>query len=181
MRHPTFKAGVAGCVLALTLAAQAADPIPIDLKPGLWEMRQTGGKVSGQVPDAMLAGVPAAQREQFKAQMLAAFAEREQKADKNCITEDDLKRGLEPDDLQKCKVLTKFMSRSEFILAESCADEHGKTTVKAIFQRVSREQITGTVNISMEIGGQTLTVEQSLSGKWIAEACGNVGKKWSPR
>jgi hypothetical protein len=181
MKHRSVEAWSAGCALALTLAAQAADPIPFDIKPGLWEMSDAGTKVSGQIPDAMVAGVPAAQREQMKAQMLESFAKRESKSDKNCITEEDLKHGLQENDQNKCRILTKSISPSEFVLSEVCADDHGKSTVKVNFQRLSREQITGNISIAMDMGGQTLTIAQSIHGKWLAAACGNVGKKWSPR
>jgi hypothetical protein len=169
-----------GCALALSLAAQAADPIAFDVKPGLWEMSDGGSKVSGQVPDAMVAALPPARRAQAKADMLEAFSKRE-KSDKSCITAEELKKGFDSDD-KNCKILTKSISPAAFTVSQVCSDEQGgKTTVSASFQRLSREQISGKISFTMMMGGQSLSVEQNLSGKWLGASCGNVDKKWSSR
>src|SRR5665213_1918902 len=68
-------AGPLAAGLSLVLFAEAAEPIKLNVKPGLWEIASEG-QINGAPPisDDMLARLTPEQREKFQAAMQASMA-----------------------------------------------------------------------------------------------------------
>ena len=59
-------------------------------------------------------------------------------------------------------------------MTATCNNAQGKQVVKASFQAVSRENVTGTINMTMSRGTQTMTMDRDFHAKWLGTDCGNA-------
>src|SRR5450759_6027344 len=97
----TSRLLIAGfCVCNILIFPSYAAASGLNLKPGLWEMTWSGQTTGAPpIPADVLAQMPPERRAKFEAAM-AANANRTSAphANKQCITENSLQRGLEVDD-----------------------------------------------------------------------------------
>jgi hypothetical protein len=158
--------------VAFAFLAHAGDAVKLDVKLGLWEMT-TKGKAGGQIPDEMLQRVPPERRQQMIAAMQAA-AERPQTHQK-CLTAAKLAEGFDVgDNRASCHRTVETNTSTSMSFTETCNQEGGTQVFKAHFQAVSRENVTGTINLVMSHGGQTMTMDRDFQAKWLGADCGKV-------
>jgi hypothetical protein len=62
-------------------------------------------------------------------------------------------------------------------ITETCSEERGTQVAKIKFEAVSREKVTGTINMVMTRGGQSMTVDRDVQAKWLGSDCGKVKEK----
>jgi hypothetical protein len=163
--------------LVLTLAAHAANPVRFDVKLGLWEVT-TKGKSSGQVPipDEMLQRMPPAQREQFLAQMQAHMKDSvKQDTHQSCMTSQKVAEGFNTQEARpNCQRQLVSNTESDIEMTEVCTEPDHTSTAKIHIQRLSRELVKGTINITVGRGPRTMNIDSDLTAKWLGSDCGSV-------
>jgi hypothetical protein len=169
-----------GCVgLVAACAAEAADYVKPDIKPGLWEVTSVP-QVSGEmpIPEEQLQKMTPEQRARVQAAMQSSMGSaRKPRVYKECMTPDKIARGL---DLDKgatdasCKRTILASTPSELKLHDECSRPNGKSVTDVHFQVEGTTRMTGKVNIVMSSGGKSMTVNSSLSGKWLGADCGGI-------
>jgi hypothetical protein len=164
--------GIAGSGLAQTAT--------LDLKPGLWEITSTG-MITGAppIPPEVLANMPPEKRAQAEAEMQAAMARASQpQVARSCVTEDQLRRGLNFDDRPNpsCQRTMVSTSSSLLVVHEECAgNRHMVGDFR--FAAINRETMKGDINVVMDNAANTTTMKRSLQGKWLGSDCGDVKPK----
>jgi hypothetical protein len=164
--------------LSVMLFAEAAEPIKLNVKPGLWEIASEG-QINGAPPvsDDMLARLTPEQRAKFEAAMQASMANAAQpRLSKHCMTPEKIQRGLDVEEQSNSTCQKKVLSNSasEMQISEVCSDEHGTTNINEHFEVSGAEQITGTVHAVRTAGGKSMTVNSTIHGKWLGASCGDI-------
>ena len=164
---------IAVSVTASTLPAAGEMHPALHVKPGLWEFNSTGKVVGDTVfRDALLAGVPPAQR----AQHLAWLREEISRPNKEreCLSQAGFERQiLSLGSGCKQTVVANTPSRFE-VLTECRAEDHGWKDESS-----NRTVVSPTEAIISEHGvssraGKTMTRDTVQHGRWISSNCGNL-------
>jgi hypothetical protein len=164
--------GVAGPGLAQTSS--------LDVKPGLWEINSAGTMTGAPpIPPEVLANMPPEKRAQVEAAMQAAMARaNEPQVTRNCVTAEQLRRGLNFDERTNpsCQRTVVSNSSSLLVVHEECT---GARTMVMDFHvtAIDRETMKGDIIIVMGNGPNPSTVRRSLAGKWLGSDCGDVKPK----
>jgi hypothetical protein len=171
-------AGTAVAALAIMLLAEAAEPIKLNVKPGLWEIASEG-KIDGAPPisEDMLSRLTPEQRAKFEAATQASMANAgKPRLSKNCVTPEKIARGLDIEQHNNASCQKKLLSNSasEMEFSEDCSGENGNTVISEHFQLSGSEQLTGTVHVVRTSGGKTMTVNSTIHGKWLGASCGDI-------
>jgi Protein of unknown function (DUF3617) len=172
---------IAGSLVAgvsLMLIAEAADPIKLDVKPGLWEIASEG-QINGAppVPEDVLARLTPEQRARFEASMQASMANAAKpRLSKHCMTPEKIQRGLDMEQQNNASCQRKVLSNSasKMDISEDCSDANGTTSIGEHFELSGPEQITGTVHVVRTAGGKSMTVNSTIHGKWLGASCGDI-------
>jgi hypothetical protein len=163
---------VLGSALGFALLAHAGDAVKLDVKLGLWEVT-THGKAGGQIPDEMLQRLPPERREAMIAQMRAAAEKPE--THRQCLTAAKLEKGFDfGHERASCHRTVDSNTSSAMAITETCNEDQGTQVVKARFEAVSKEHVSGTINMVMTRGGQTMTMDRDFQAKWLGADCGTV-------
>lgn len=170
--------GTAIVALANVVLAAAADPIKLNIKPGLWEIASEG-KIDGAPPiaDDQLARMTPDQRARFEAAMQASMAEATKAhLSKNCVTPEKIARGLDMQhhDNASCDKKVAVNSASELDINENCSTDKGNTVMREHFQLSGSEQMSGIVHMVRSSGGKSMTIDSTIHGKWLAASCGDI-------
>ncbi len=175
--------------LAVVAFAGSAAPVLaqgqiLDVRPGLWEMtseRTTSGMPAPQaipaIPPEVLAKMPPAQRAQIEAAMSArSKALSGTNVTKVCVTAETLRKGrvlgIEQD--PSCKRTRETRTARLWQLQETCLSGGRQRTLDIDYQAINRETITGSVNVAMSTGAQSMTMKQAVRGRWLGADCGDI-------
>jgi hypothetical protein len=149
----------------------------LDLKPGLWQVNSTGSMTGAPpIPPEALANMPPEKRAQVQAMMEAAMARAsEPQVAQRCVTEDELRRGLNFDDRPNPSCHRTIVSNTSrtLVVHEECAGQRPMVG-DFRFTAVDRETMTGDVHVVMGGGPNPSTMQRSLQGKWLGSDCGDV-------
>jgi hypothetical protein len=169
-------------VLALgtggAFAAQA-EPISLNVRPGLWEMTTTGQATGAPpIPADLLASMPPDRRAKFEAAMAATMA-RSAAAHtyKQCVTAENLAQGFDLNEKSKgmheCKPVVVSSTASVMEVREECT---GRENVSGTFrfEAASPETMNGTIDMAMSDGVHTMNIKRVIHAKWLGADCGNV-------
>jgi len=172
----TFAGLIAGLVLALVAAA--ADPVKLNVKPGLWEIASQN-QISGAppIPEEQLARLTPDQRARMEAAMQSSMADAAKPhLAKHCLTPEKIARGLDVDhhDDSHCQRKITSNSGSELELAETCQEDSGTTVLNEHFQLAGPEAVSGTVHVVRTSGGKAMTIDSTIHGEWLGASCGDV-------
>ena len=166
-------AALAAMSFAATLISYAGDvSVKLNVKLGLWEV-STSGKTGGEIPEQMLAQIPPERR----AQMIAAIKAGANRTHtyRQCMTADKLNKGF---DVQPgrdgCQRTVVSNTSTDMTVREQCSGPEGAQNIEAHFHADSSESVTGTISVSMSRGGQMMTFDNNMQGKWLGASCGNV-------
>ena len=172
MNNRNLALWATGSALAITLLAHAQDTVKLNVKLGLWEVT-TSGKPLTQVPEEMLQSIPPERRQQVIASMQAAMTKPE--THQQCLTAAKLAQGFDFGEHDaKCQKTINSNTSSSMSVTATCTSTQGKQVVKASFQAVSRENVTGKINMTMSRGTQTMTMDRDFHAKWLGADCGNA-------
>jgi Protein of unknown function (DUF3617) len=161
--------GVAGAVLAQTPT--------LGLNPGLWQVTSTGSMTGAPpIPPEVLANMPPEKRAQTQAMMQAAMARAsEPQVARNCVTEEQLRRGLNFDERPNpsCRRTIVSSTSSLLVVHEECTGAR-RMVGNFRFTAIDRETMKGDIEVMMSNGADTTTMKRSLQGKWLGSDCGDV-------
>jgi hypothetical protein len=151
--------------------------LSLDVSPGLWEI-STSGSASGtpQIPPAVLAKMTPEQRVLAQALLLALVAQaKAPHVLRVCITPEQLRQGFDPDRMNHsgCRQSVQSSSPAHLDMHVECTGGSpldGTVHVDA----VDRRTVTGNVDLRAGPDGTGLTIRQSLHGRWLGAACGEV-------
>jgi hypothetical protein len=131
------------------------------------------------IPPEVLANMPPERRAQAEAMMQGAMARAsEPQVMRNCVTEEQLRRGLNLDETHNpsCQRTVVSNSTRQLVVHEECAGAHPMVG-DFRFAAVDRETMKGNINVVMGNGANTTTMKRSLQGKWLGSDCGDVKPK----
>ncbi len=164
---------------AVALSAQAGQPVNLGVDKGLWELT-THPRVSGAMPPQLqqqLQSMPPAQRARVEATMQAAMAAAQSEhVLKECMTARRLSNAFDSaSHPAQCKSTLVSNTSTEFEYHRVCALKDGKGhTETARFHLLDPHHLSGTVDIVTTGPGHSITVHESIEGKWLASSCGAV-------
>jgi hypothetical protein len=165
--------------LAVTGWLQAAELTKPDIKPGLWEV-SINPKVSGEmpIPEDQLAKMTPEQRARLQAAMQANMAKNAKpRVYKECMTPEKIARGFAIDphgEDSSCKRNVVSSSAKELTLHDECNKPERKTVTDVHFEVKRGTQMSGKINVVMTSAGKTMTVNNTMQGKWLGASCGTV-------
>jgi hypothetical protein len=163
-----------GLGAAVITAAVAAT---LDVKPGLWEVTSQG-EASGMppIPPQALAQMSPEQRAQAMAAMQGAMKRMNQpNVTRSCITQKMLDRGLDfqhPNN-ETCKQTVVSSTSRALDLRVECTGEQ-KTNGTLHIDAINAQTFGGTINMVSTDGTNTMTMKQTMQGKWLGSNCGDV-------
>ncbi|MGA8706617.1 MAG: DUF3617 domain-containing protein [Steroidobacteraceae bacterium] len=179
MRPKDWKfAGALLAGLALSLIATAAEPVKLNVKPGLWEIASQN-QISGAPPisEDQLARLTPDQRARMEAAMQSSMADAAKPhLAKHCLTPEKIARGLDVDhhDDSHCQRKITNNSGNELALTESCQEDSGSMVLNESFQLAGPEAVSGTVHVVRSSGGKTMTIDSTIHGQWLGASCGDI-------
>lgn len=165
--------------LAVTAWVHAAGLTKPNIKPGLWEV-SINPKISGAmpIPEDQLAKMTPEQRARLEAAMQAHMAKgTKPRVYKECMTPEKIARGFEIDphgDDASCKRNVVSSSTKELTLHDECSKPERKTVTDVHFEVKDGTQMSGKINVVVTSAGKTMTVNNTLQGKWLGASCGTV-------
>ncbi|MBS0420558.1 MAG: DUF3617 domain-containing protein [Proteobacteria bacterium] len=167
---------IALCAVGALAAVQAAELTKPNIKPGLWEV-SVSPKMSGEmpIPEDQLAKMTPEQRARIEAAMKNAGAKPH--VYKECMTPEKIAKGFEMDrgaDAASCKRNVISSTPSELTLHDECNDPKRKSSTDVHFEIKGGTQMNGKVHIVVTQSGKSMTVDSTLTGKWLAASCGSV-------
>ncbi len=183
MRNHVLILGVVGAGMTALLAVagpgQAANS-SLDMQPGLWEIT-SAGEMSGvpPIPPEALANMPTEQRAQLEAVMQAERAHiTAPHVVRHCVTEEQLRRGLNLDDTPNPSCQRTVLSNSTRLLVmhEECTGKSSRVG-DFRFEAVDRQTMKGSIHMVVSNGANTMTINRNLQGKWLGADCGDVKPK----
>jgi hypothetical protein len=163
--------------------AHASEPA-LNLKPGLWEITSQA-KTSGETPMAeeYLSKLPPDQRAKLEASMKQMMANQAKPVvRKQCITEKTLREGMHFTDKSdpNCKQTILKQTSSEIQVKVECTGKT-KSTMIGHFKASSPKAYAGTMNGKVTENGRTMTIANTMKGKWLGSDCGNVKPIEAPK
>ncbi len=169
------------CLVAFVILASsllwAADKLqPLDIKLGLWETTSTN-TMSGAppIPPDVLAKMTPEQRARFEQMIQARTGTPTNHTHKYCLTKEKLEKDLSfGEDKGKCTHTIVASSSSVADVKFRCAENEATTEGTAKFQAVNSENVKGTVHAVTTGSGHTMTIDVSLTSRYLGPACGDV-------
>jgi hypothetical protein len=153
-----------------TLAAELPN-----IKLGLWEMTWSV-QTSGQLPKIDMSKLPPAQQAMAQAAMKAAMANMGGPHTlKTCLGEEQLKKGasFNFDKDPSCTTTVLKSSPSEMQVKQVCTGKRPRT-VSIDYKAATPESVSGVSHIDTNMGGNAMTADGKMSGKWLADDCGKL-------
>ena len=171
MRNTLLTAGIlAACALAASAGPAHAESL--DVKTGLWEISAAGPAMKmPEIPADTLAKLSPEQRAMVQQRMAAAAAGGG--AQKICVTQEMLDKGMKDNDGGHCTRTLLSSSAHQMVFHMECTGRHkatGTTTVTA----TDRTSMSMAVDLTVEDNGQQMPIKHTMSGHWLADDCGNV-------
>ncbi len=176
MNKPRLLVLGATLTIGATLSTMTA-AATLDVNTGLWEVTSTG-EASGPppIPLEALARLPPEQRAQAQAAIAAAMAQSGKPTmARSCITERTLQRGLDLNQQERANC-TRTMTNSSASQIDVRMECTGDETMHGTFhfEAINRQAIRGTIHIVVSNGGNAMTINRSVQGRWLSSDCGAV-------
>lgn len=171
--------------LLAAAALWAAEPTPLDLKPGEWEytvtMQMSGKPQPGaaqmpQIPADQLAKLPPEQRAKIEAALKQAGNLASGKptttTNKNCVKKEDLVR-LNPlgNADKSCKMTVINSSRSKLEAKMDCDSPGNKSTSTLTIEASSPESSKFSVVSTGTANGRPMNMTVNGTSKWLSATC----------
>ena len=162
------------------LAGWAVDPVPLDVKPGLWESTVTTLIGMPPLPPELLSKMTPEQRAKMEAarQGRGGGSSRTDSS-KHCVTKETLSQMLSFGDnrAQNCKKTLVSSTSTKQVIHVECTTAATPSTGDLQFEAVDRENLKGSMVMSAGPGGRGVGTKMEFTAKWLGADCGDVGKK----
>lgn len=156
--------------VSLTIGVAVAANLPLNLKPGGWEITTTTTMSGNPVPASVLANMPPAQRAKMDAMFKARAAKPHTMVSKSCITPKDLKDSVRNpfgrDEDKSCKSTVISATGTEWQAAIVCTGEDARKGTMKI-TAVSPTQMKNVVEMTTGTSKSTIT----QTGQWKSASC----------
>jgi hypothetical protein len=151
-----------------TLAAEA-----LNIKTGLWEITsETVLHGTPPIPKELLDKMTAEQRTKMQAEIKSAASGAPRKdTNRECITQDDLKKPFESANAKTCTQRIVSTTRTSQEVHLVCKGAYQGTGVLKI-NTPTRDTMTGSLDMDVGDGKDAMNVKAQLTGKWLGEDCG---------
>jgi uncharacterized protein DUF3617 len=161
-----------GIVLLFSSAAMAAEEVPLNVKPGLWETTlNTDRTGSMPIPPEALARLSPEQRARLEEKMKANQGPKTT-TQKTCVTKEDLNKPFSfGSDEKACHrtVISASGSKQEFRVECTAGAMKGNGTFQV--EALNSESAKGTIQMTIGESGKTMNVKSTFTSKWIGPAC----------
>ena len=160
-----------------TCGTGLATGLSLDVQPGLWQI-ETSGSASGmpQIPPEMLDKLKPDERAIATAMMLAIVAQASLPHSMQfCVTPEQVRQGLDLDRIggKRCQRTVQSSSPRGLDMRVDCSG-HDQMSGNVHLHVVDRATVAGDVDFRAAIGADSMTIRQTLHGKWLGAACGDV-------
>jgi hypothetical protein len=177
MGRPDVFRGLCFATVVGLAAPCLAVGVSFDVKPGLWEL-QTSGSASGipQIPPDALAKLPPDQRVIATAMLMAIVAQASMPHTMQfCVTPEQIRQGLDLNRMggKDCQRTVQSSSPKGLDMQVDCTGRDAMSG-DVHLRVVDRETLKGDVDVRAGIGANSMTIRQSLHGRWLGAACGDV-------
>ena len=162
------------------LAGWAADPVPMDVKLGLWETTMTNQMdMSSMLPPEVLSKLTPEQRARMEAGMSGRGGARTSTT-KHCITKDTINEALTSASRANREVnCTRTFATSTStrqVVHMECTSGTMKTSGDIQVEVIDRETTKGSM-VMTSGGGRGGNMKMEWTTKWLGADCGDVGQK----
>ncbi len=164
-----------GLAASAAVGARAAQPA-FNVRPGLWEVRQTT-RVTGAppIPAGALARMTPEQRARLQAAIQAEAGRGVARIVKRCVTLEQLRHIPDFGQGKNCKRTVLERSASEVALRIACKPNARETSSGAIhYQALNPETLSGTGDVTFSNGIHATTIHIRLSARWLGPDCGTA-------
>ena len=161
------------------LASWAVDPVPMDVKLGLWETTLTNQMdISSMIPADALASLTPDQRAKMEAAMQGRGGPRTS-VTKHCVTRETVNEALSSagnNREQNCTRTFVTSTSSKQAIHLECTMGTMKTSGDVQVEVINRENTKGSMVMTSQ-GGRGGNVKMEWTTKWLGADCGDVGQK----
>jgi hypothetical protein len=167
------------------LAGWAVDPVPMDVKFGLWETTMTNQTdISSMLPPEMLSKLTPEQRAQMEAAVNGRGGPRTSTS-RHCITKETILEAFSnagrgsTKEVNCTRAFTTSTSSKQVVHME-CTSTSGtmKSSSDIQVEVIDRENTKGSMVInSGGSGGRGGNMKMAWTSKWLGADCGDVGQK----
>ena len=160
------------------LAGWAADPVPMDLKLGLWESSVTtpmGGMPA--LPPEVLSKLTPEQLAKMEAAMGRGGPR--MMTSKHCVTKETLSEmsSFNENRAQNCKQTLVSSTGTKQVIHMDCTMRETTSSSDLQFEAVDRENLKGSMVMNAGPGGRGVGTKMEFTAKWLGADCGDAGKK----
>jgi hypothetical protein len=163
------------------LAGWAVDPVPMDVKLGLWETTLTNQMdISSMIPPDALAQLTPEQRAKMEAAMQGRGAPRTTTI-KHCITKETINEAFSspgrgnPKE-QICTQTFVTSTSTKQVVHMECTSGNMKSSGDVQVEVIDRENAKGSM-VMTSAGGRGGNMKMAWTSKWLGADCGDVGQK----
>jgi hypothetical protein len=162
-------------------AGWAVDPMPMDVKLGLWEST-VSTQIAGMpaLPPELLAKMTPEQRAKMEAAMQGrGGGGARTNSTKHCVTKETLSQMLSFGDnrAQNCKKTLVSSTGTKQVVHMECTTATTLSTGDLQFEAVNRETIKGSMVMNAGPGGRGMSSKMEFTSKWLSSDCGEIGQK----
>jgi hypothetical protein len=173
--NSTSRSLSAVLLFVLTGAVVLAQRPALNLKMGLWELTSMS-QVGGQMPAIDTSKMTPEQKAKFEAAMKSVVMGAHTNVIKSCITPEKYDKAnfmMTDKDADNCKQTVSTNTSTSLEAAVTCTGERARTGQVHI-EAPSPTLFKGTVKFTMNENGRPMTVDGTMTAKWVAADCGAV-------
>lgn len=168
-----MKFSLAIAMLAAS-SLRAADPVPLNVKPGQWEATVTS-QITGlpqarpmpQIPPDQLAKLPPDQRAKIEAMLKGGP---HTSTSKSCVKKEDLTK-LQLNNDQSCKTTLVSSSRTKQEIHMECDRNGSKQTGSITIEALDSESIKFNIQAGGDNNGKNVSMTVNGTSKWLGPTC----------
>jgi hypothetical protein len=162
-------------VLLAASGLRAAEPVPLNVKPGQWEATVTSqitGLSQASVPQIsadQLAKMPPEQRAKVEA-MLKGMGGPHTSTNKSCVKKEDLTK-MQLNNDQSCKTTLVSSSGSKQEIHMECDRKGGRQTGTITIEALNSETIKFDIQAGGDSNGKNINMTVNGTSKWLGPVC----------
>jgi hypothetical protein len=171
---------ILGCLTPLVV--WAVDPVPMDVKLGLWETTMTNQMdIASLVPPEELSKMTPEQRAKMEAAM-SGRGGAQMNTSKHCITKETLNEafsniGRGNSKATNCTQTVVSSTSSKRVIHMDCTSATMKTSSEIQVEAIDRENTKESIVTTAAGGSRNGNLKIDLTSKWLGPDCGEVGQK----
>jgi hypothetical protein len=162
-----------GLIALMGVAALAADPTPLDVKTGEWEVTATSQNTAAAmiaIPPERLAQMTPDQRAKMEGAM-KQLSRPTTTTSKRCIKKEDLTKVTNWTNNKNCKEALVNSTSSKLEVHVECSDKQGIANGTLRLDVVNSEAVKFDMQATVSMNGQSAPVSSSGTGKWVSSTC----------